>query len=70
MREGVMLMCAVATDLLDIERLRAGTLTVTKHSVDLRSAVDSCVQQVYSLRVHLRSRPHSATYYSVCVRHN
>jgi hypothetical protein len=46
MRDGALVMCAVTNDLLDMERLRSGTLVVEKAAVPVRSAVDACVDQV------------------------
>ena len=46
MREGVLVMCAVTNDLLDMERLRSGVLSVVKAGVAVRSAVAACVDQV------------------------
>jgi hypothetical protein len=79
MHSGVMLMCAVTNDLLDMERLRAGTLMVKKAAVAVRSAVDVCIQQVQPRRsdgvcvcvchagsaAHTKVRPASAVPLSV-----
>lgn len=48
MHDGLRLMRGVTEDLLDMERLRAGTFSVVKGVVAVRSAVEACVQQVRS----------------------
>ncbi len=63
MREGVVSMCAITTDLKDMEKLRSGTFKVQEGPVIVRAAVEVCVSQV---RAALGVRPARSTTCSNC----
>ncbi len=49
MHDGVLVMCAVTNDLLDMELLRSGKLLVKRAATVVRAAVGACVEQVRAL---------------------